>query len=165
MVTLVNGRHAKEMRWGSGGGGGAFASPVQGSQIVSGIFDSTFANVVALGNCFLVQETAGQFQVRIVDITGGVGECDKPRLNGGVNWTPPDNGIPVLQTMPTQRVVRGKRLDPSFARNGSWSWEPYSTGPMARRIMSTDKSGVERNKFLQSSWAVGEVVVQPLEVV
>ena len=74
--ALVDGGQAQELGRGASGSSRAFAGPIHGRHVVSGVLGGLFADVVALGDSLLLEEAACKFEVGVIDGSSRVLKSD-----------------------------------------------------------------------------------------
>jgi hypothetical protein len=73
VVALMEGEHPEEVSWRFCSSRGAFAGPKQGGEVIRFVANGAFADVETMGGGLVLEDSPGQFEVRVGERTGVVG--------------------------------------------------------------------------------------------
>jgi hypothetical protein len=162
MMALVESLGAEEVsRW-AGSCDRAFAIPVETDNIIGAGFDGALANIVTVCCYRVVQDTASQFELRVVNSAGWVCRRDQPVLDGGVEWDAPEQGCVGVDGVLDKGTLT-QRVDFHVTGNGLRRWEPYAPSAPTGSIVGTQQGGLHGDQLLEARRVIAHAVGEPPE--
>ena len=147
--ALVHRMLAEKRRGGRRGSNGASSVPKKGSEIVGGRAQGALTHVKTPGGNIVVEKSAEEFQLGVVEGTPGIVGGGEVAADRGVEWDPPYNRNWRAGKDADQRVGSGggDSHQGLVARDRRGVREPDPTGAEARRVVSAGERGGSRDKL------------------
>jgi hypothetical protein len=121
MMALVENLGAEEKSHLTGSFDRAFAIPVEADNIIGAGFDGALANIITVCCYRVVQDTASEFELRVVNSVGWVGKGDQLVLDGGIKGDAPEQGYTGVNGVLDKSALT-QHVDFHITTNGLRRW-------------------------------------------